>query len=287
MTACTASSALVPGTREEEEAKVGRALAGEEKFDTEFRIMHPNGDIRTIRGIGDVYRNGDGEPLRMLGANWDITREKAIKEEMAVLIDQLKTSNEDLERFSYIASHDLREPLRGMRNFASFLLEDYGDKLDDEGKGYLATINKLGGRLESYLEDLLKYARLGQEEMAHQEVDMGDLLTELAAGISDAREAGTVEVRVENPMPTIHADPVKLAMVFGNLVRNGLKYNESEVRRVTIQYAGQRGRGHHGFVIEDNGIGIKPHHRQRIFTLFKRLHAKDAYGGGSGMVLHW
>lgn len=280
------SAALVPETREQEKAKVARALAGEEKFDTEFRVVHPTGEVRTIRGMGDVFRGVDGQPLRMLGANWDVTREKATEEEMASLIDQLRNSNEDLERFAYIASHDLREPLRGMRNFSSFLIEDYGDKLDDEGLGYLATIDKLGGRLEAYLEDLLRYARLGQEEMAVQMVDMAELLGELCDTVRDSHEPASVSVEIEGSMPRISVDPVKLSMVFGNLLRNGLKYNESSTPRVTVRYQAQPEAGMHEFVVEDNGIGIKPDQRERIFTLFKRLHAKDAYGGGgTGMGL--
>ena len=280
------TAGLVPGTREVEEAKVARALAGDEKFDTEFQIVHPARGVRTIRGVGDVYWDEDGTPVRMLGANWDITRERAVSDRMELLIEELHRSNEDLERFAYIASHDLREPLRGMRNFSEFLIEDFGEKLDDTGREYLQTIQTLGARLDAYLEDLLKYARLGQEAMAVQDTPMTELLEEVADTARAGHPDGEVEISVPADLPTIRCDRVKMSMVFGNLIRNALKYNESDVRRVEVTWRrNPADPSMHEFVIRDNGIGIPDHLQERVFTLFKRLHPRDAYGGGTGMGL--
>ena len=279
------SRSLLPGTRQEEESKIDRALTGEEKFDTEFVIRRGDGQLRTIRAVADVHRDEAGTPVRMLGANWDVTEERRAESEMERLIGTLSQANDHLERFAEIAAHDLRVPLGEIQAASDQIADAYSERLDETGVEYLHTIGKLGARLDTYLADLLEYGRLGQETMAYQETNSYALVTEIADTAAASYDVGTVEITIDEALPTLHCDRVKLAMVFGNLVRNGLKYSEETVRTLRIGYRWDPDLELHEFSVTDNGIGIDPKLQDRVFTLFKRLHGRDAYGGGSGMGL--
>ncbi len=202
------------------------------------------------------------------------------------LVDRLRRSNRELEEFAATVAHDLKEPLRGIRTLARFLAEDYGERLDQEGRDRLATVERLGGRLEAYVEALFQHARVGQEPLSRRETDVAALLAEVVDTVT-ATECGEgeCEVAVEAPMPTMRCDSVMLALVFSNLIRNGIKYNEAHPKRIRIRYLADAHPGLHTFSVTDNGIGIRADHRAHVFTTFKRLHPRDAYGGGTGMGL--
>lgn len=245
-------------------------------FDTEYRLRTKSGEYRWFRVSGQAAREHADGPVRMAGSIQDI-HERVVAEK------ELRRSNDELEQFAYIASHDLREPLRGMRNFAQFLIEDYSEQLDEEGRTYLDTIRTLGDRLEKYLDSLLFFSRLGREEMSYQQVELRALVTEtIETYFSDA--GPEVEFRVQADMPVARCDPLKLSLVFRNLIQNAIRYNTNAHKRVELSCSKKR-RGFYRFIVKDNGIGMKPDHWKRIFTLFKRLHPKDEFAGGTGIGL--
>lgn len=251
-------------------------LKNKYKFDVEYRIRWPNQEIRYIRSIADIFYDEDNRAFRMVGANWDITEPKLMENE-------LKRSNEDLDQFAYIASHDLREPLRGMRNFSQFLIDDYSDTLDEEGKGYLDVIQKLGKRLEKYLDSLLYFSRLGREKLAFKKTNLSELIPEIYNTYLDP-SLKNIEIKYSSDLPSIVCDPIKLTKILGNLFQNAVRYNHSQVKIIELEYE-QLGEDRHQFWVRDNGIGMKPEHWNRIFTIFKRLHPKDEYDQGSGLGL--
>lgn len=251
-------------------------LAGKTSFRLRYRLRMKSGEYRWFLGSGQASQAVPGGPMRMVGSIQDV-HEQVLGEEA------LRKSNEELEQFAYIASHDLREPLRGMRNFAQFLIEDYREAFDDDGRLYLDSIKKLGERLESFLDSLLYYSRLGRSEMAYQHVSLNTVVSE-AIQTYLGPERADVQIDVQGNLPTVFCDPLKLSLIFGNLIINAIRYNLESEKRISIRHH-VTDEGLHQFEVRDNGIGIKPAHWERVFTLFKRLHPREEFEGGAGMGL--
>jgi signal transduction histidine kinase len=208
--------------------------------------------------------------------------------------DALLRSNKELDDFAYIASHDLKEPLRGIHNYASFLIEDYGARLDEEGRRRLETLMRLTRRMEGLIDNLLAYSRLGRTELAIRETDLDRVVRDVVEETRIWLDGQGVEVRMPERLPKLLCDAVRVGEVFRNLISNAAKYNDKSEKWVEIGVRNgvDRGRMPAGtaaderqtvFYVRDNGIGIPEKHRERVFQIFKRLHGRDKYGGGSGV----
>jgi light-regulated signal transduction histidine kinase (bacteriophytochrome) len=203
-------------------------------------------------------------------------------EEIAALNRALARSNAELDAFTYIASHDLREPLRGIRNYAGMLREDHADRLDAEGAELLETLMRLTTRMDGLIESLFEYSRLGRTEMKVVPTDLGEVLDDVLHSLAhQVREAG-VEIRVPRPLPTVICDAVRVGQVFQNLVHNAIKYNDRPGAWVEV---GWTEGAPPVLYVRDNGIGIPERHHEAIFRIYKRLHARDKFGGGTGVGL--
>ncbi|MBL4805048.1 MAG: hypothetical protein JKY71_09300 [Alphaproteobacteria bacterium] len=204
---------------------------------------------------------------------------------------RLEISNRDLEDFAHVASHDLKEPLRGMYNYAEFLIEDYSDKLDEDGKNKLETLRKLAQRMESFIESLLEYSMLTNEEFRIQKTDLNDIATNVLKMQQIWLEEHNAEVVIKGELPTVYCDPVRTAEVYRNLITNGVKYNDSEQKVVELGYTTsfEQWKDIPILFVKDNGIGIDEKNKNQVFKMFKRLHGREAYGGGTGagLTLVW
>jgi signal transduction histidine kinase len=223
-------------------------------------------------------------------------------EELQRLNAELERSNIELDSFAYIASHDLKEPLRGIHNYSHFLLEDYADQLDDEGASKLHTLIRLTQRMETLIDSLLYYSRVGRAELAVRDINLDEVLNQTLELLAPRVHELGVEVRRPCVLPTVRADHARVGEVFSNLIANALKYNDKAERWVEIgwQECGVR-RAEDGitealvsalptphssfFYVRDNGLGIAPEHHENVFRIFKRLHGRDEYGGGVGAGL--
>lgn len=209
-------------------------------------------------------------------------------EELSRLNEELTRSNVELDSFAYVASHDLKEPLRGLHNYAHFLIEDYGDQLDAEGRYKLATLIRLTQRMEALIDSLLHYSRVGRAELTLVEVDLNAELADVVNLLdSRLRESG-VELRIVQPLPRVCADQGRVREVFSNLITNAIKYNDKLKKWIEIGYkrvSDDEGADAYVFYVRDNGIGVPEEHQETIFRIFKRLHSRDAYGGGVGAGL--
>lgn len=245
--------------------------------ETEETVLCPDGRTRTLFTKKVRFYDIDNNAF-ILGVARDITDMKATENE-------LKRSNEELDDFAYIASHDLKEPLRGIHNYASFLIEDYEDDLDEDGKYKLNRLQILSQRMEKLINDLLYFSRLGRGDEAVKLVDLNeevDAVRDLISGYDD------VEIKVHGTLPSIECDSVRISEIFRNLITNGIKYNNSDHKIVEIgvdQGKSIIGLDYYVFYVRDNGIGIAPRFHKDVFRIFKRLHKKDAYGGGTGSGL--
>jgi light-regulated signal transduction histidine kinase (bacteriophytochrome) len=205
-------------------------------------------------------------------------------EEVEALNRSLARSNQELDAFTYIASHDLREPLRGIHNYAAMLQEDYAGRLDDEADQRLDTLMRLTRRMDGLIESLFEYSRMGRVELEIVPTDLQRVLDDVLETLAhQIRETGA-EVRVPRPLPTVPCDALRAGQVFQNLIGNALKYNDRADREVEVGWSQEAG-APVVFHVRDNGIGIAEPHREVIFRIYKRLHPRDRYGGGTGVGL--
>lgn len=219
-------------------------------------------------------------------------------EELQQLNLELTRSNQELDSFAYIASHDLKEPLRGIHNYSHFLLEDYAEQFDEEGAGKLQTLIRLTQRMETLIDSLLYYSRVGRAELAVRATNLDATLDETLELLAPRLQESGVEVRRPRPLPTVEADQARIGEVFTNLMTNAVKYNDKAEKWVEIGWEEGPGAGDEGlekegdpnipapiFYVRDNGIGINAVNREQVFRIFRRLHGREEFGGGVGAGL--
>ncbi|MGB0720278.1 MAG: sensor histidine kinase, partial [Bdellovibrionales bacterium] len=205
----------------------------------------------------------------------DITERKKSEEEIL-------RSNTELERFAYVASHDLQEPLRMVTNFTGLLERQYGDKLDDTAKEYIRYAYDGGRRMQELVNDLLEYARLGQEAESVKSVNLNGLMILVKENLKESIDASGAVIDYDE-LPIVSATPVRLLRVMQNLIGNAMKYQAPDAKpHITI--SAKEDNGIWEIALRDNGIGMKPEYCEKIFEPFKRLHAKHEYSG-TGMGL--
>lgn len=196
---------------------------------------------------------------------------------------ELARSNLELERFAYIASHDLQEPLRTVANFVGLLERRYGEQLDEEGRGLIGHAVEGSRRMSTLIEKLLGYSRAGRDDVAIP-VDLDELWRSTIDSLGAAIEASGARTLVD-PLPIVIGDPAQLQQVFLNLVGNSLKYRRPEVPPI-IRARAEVVDGWAEISVSDNGIGIDPAHHDEVFQMFKRLHTREEYpGSGMGLAI--
>ncbi|MFM1843520.1 MAG: hypothetical protein RLZZ490_2263 [Cyanobacteriota bacterium] len=208
-------------------------------------------------------------------------------DELASVNLELQQSNNELDAFAYIASHDLKEPLRGIHNYANFLLEDYQDVLDAEGVDKLHTLTRLTQRMESLIEALLKFSRLGRQELQMRKIDLNGLVQDIQEVFAMNPQWQGCVLRVPNPLPTVWGDRLLIEEVFTNLISNAFKYNDQAEKwaEITWQEPTPDKPQLLTIAVRDNGIGIREKHLDSVFRIFKRLHPPKKYSGGTGAGL--
>jgi len=206
--------------------------------------------------------------------------ERAVSERTANLQEALN----QLETFSYTVSHDLRSPLRAMQGFAHLALEEYGEKLDDQGREYLTRIKNAAERLDRLIQDLLSYTRIARSDAPLADLDLDKITREIVENYPNLRSPAA-EVDIEGTLPHVMGQESALTQVIANLLGNAVKFVPSGVVPqidVRAENRGDRVR----LWIEDNGIGVKPQDADRIFSMFVRVHETAQYGGtGVGLAI--
>lgn len=211
-------------------------------------------------------------------------------EELTRLNAELERSNSDLDAFAFTTSHDMKEPLRGIHHYATFLMEDYGDRLDAEGHSRLESLVRLSQRMEDLVESMLRYARLGRAQLSYEDVDLNALVAETVDLHRMMLEQNGAVVNVPRPLPVVRCDRVQVGQLFANLITNAVKYNDKPRKSIEIGHREPVG-GDEGptrsptIYVKDDGIGMPEKHHQTVFRLFKRLHGRDKFGGGTGAGL--
>ena len=197
---------------------------------------------------------------------------------------ELERSNRDLEQFAYVASHDLQEPLRKVASFCQMLENRYAEQLDERAKQYIAYAVDGAKRMQGLINDLLAFSRVGQPGTSFGPVDLneaaGRAVSELEAAIEDSDATITVD-----RLPVVPGERGLLIQLFANLIGNSIKFRRVDAPPV-IRITAEQQNGEWEFACKDNGIGIEPSYRERVFAIFQRLHPRDAYPGtGIGLAL--
>jgi two-component system, LuxR family, sensor kinase FixL len=238
---------------------------------------------------------------KMTGYVWsirDITKRKQAEAELKMYAEKLQQSNQELEEFAFIASHDLKEPLRKVKSFGDFLIERISDKLDETETDFLARMISSTQRMQEMIEGLLELSRVSSAGKPFEDVDLveviGDVLEELAVLVEERK--AIIEV---DALPTVHGDVVQMHQLFRNLIWNALKFVQpgqqpiiliKEYPKVRIGGSGavlyDLGKDYFQIAVEDNGIGFSEEEAKNIFLPFQRLHGKSQYeGSGIGLAV--
>jgi PAS domain S-box-containing protein len=273
--------------RTSEERIIGttRMVSGRRKNGVVFPI-----DLSVSAVVG-----GSGKTF--VGIVRDISERMRQEERMKTTLAQLEAytadlerSNHDLDEFAYIASHDLKEPLRGLHNHSRFLLEDYEEKLDEDGVRRLNRLVRLSQRMEKLVNDLLYFSRIGRQQLAVKRTDIGSIIRDVVGTMELFLEERHAKVVIDGMLPEVVCDAPRLTEVFRNLVTNAIKYNDKPVPLISVgyleRYAGKDGTtARNVFYVKDNGKGIPQEFHEDIFRIFKRLEKSQDSEDGTGAGL--
>ncbi len=283
-------SLIIPEDQELVRAQVDELLDGKRTSTViEKRLMLADGSHVWVQNSGALLRDAEGLPLSFIDLCEDISILKMSAVELGQLVDQrtsdLQDKTKQMESFCYTIAHDLRAPLRAIAGYAEFLRQDFSGVLPNEGLDYVHRIEASAARLDRLISDLLGYTRVQQVPLIQEEVD----LTTVVAGVIDhvRRDIGVIGMNIElvAPLGCVRADGVTLEHVFFNLISNAIKFRREGVPPVIRIYSEQTADRLRVWV-EDNGIGIDPRFKDRIFGMFERLHPEKIISGtGVGLAI--
>ena len=239
-------------------------------------IRFPDGKRRTLYTQKIRFKAINGEKF-ILGIGRDVTEREA-------LIQSLTDSNEELERFAYLASHDLQEPLRMVVNFTELLESEYGSKLPQEAREYLRFASSAGHRMQIMVNDLLEYSREGQEAQRLVNVDFNLSLEDAKENLMESIKQHNAEI-TNDKLPVVKANPIRITRLFQNIIGNAIKYTDDN-KKPQIHITATQKNNLWLFSVTDNGIGMNGQYFEKIFIPFKRLHSYNDYKGtGVGLSI--
>lgn len=259
-------------TKEKRIIGIGREVKGRRKDGTIFDI-----DLHVSEVIVP------GKKIYM-GMFRDITERKRTETIASQLMEKLEESNTELERFAYVASHDLREPLRLVANFARLLKKEYTGELNAVAGEYIEIITQSANRMYAMVSDLLEYARIGNEELTFSHVDLNKEMKHVLENLATAIEEHHAVITYDH-LPTVMGNPVQLMRLLQNLAGNAVKFH-AKGTSPKVHVSAVQDEGFWRFSIKDNGIGMAREYTDQIFEPFRQLHARNEYmGTGIGLAV--
>jgi signal transduction histidine kinase len=243
----------------------------------------------TQRAVLNILDDFEMEKNKVELANQQLEKEieerKRVETEIQGVNTELFAANKELESFSYSVSHDLRAPLRTIDGFSHALLEDYADKMDDEGKAHLNRIRAATQRMGLLIDDLLNLSRLSRTEMRRQSLDISALACSIASDLQKDQPERRIELQIEDGLKAT-GDPGLLRVVLENLLNNAWKFtSKRDSAHIEFGMARGNGNGAAAYFVRDDGAGFDPAYADRLFGVFQRLHAMTEFAGtGVGLA---
>ena len=274
--------------------ELGRPVEGFETFvagigdggvdEREWTYIRRDGSRFPVQLAVSAVRDAAGAPLGYIGVAQDISLRQSADREIRDLNQALQQTVGELESFSYSVSHDLRAPLRHIDGYSRMLIDDLGDRLDEEPRRFLDSISRSSRRMGQLIDDLLSLSRLGRKALARQAVDMTLLAEETWREVAvDMRSEAQF---VLAPLPTISGDPALLRQVWLNLLSNAAKYSARKGAEARIEVSAVRDEDTVTYNVKDNGVGFDSRYADKLFGVFQRLHAQDEFEGtGVGLAI--
>lgn len=273
----------IGGDLEKVQKSIQESIESKSKWSCRFNYVMPNGELKILLGSGtpNILANGT---IQFNSILLDVTQEAKNQELLKRYTLELERSNEELEQFAYVASHDLQEPLRMISSFMDLLKRKYVDKIDEKGQQYINFATDGAKRMKNLILDLLEYSRVGKTNEVREDVDLNLLLLEF----KESRRKVIKEKKatlVFNKLPILQSYRVPLTQIFHCLLDNALNYSKTDCFPI-IEINFKEEERNFLFSIKDNGIGIHPDYHEKIFLIFQRLHNNDKFAGtGIGLSI--
>jgi PAS domain S-box-containing protein len=260
--------------------------------EVESRWMRANGTWMDVWIGTTTIRDAEGAFIRSRSAARDVSETKRLAWDLRQKADELWKANaqlirinQQLEEFSYVVSHDLKEPLRTLEAFSNFLAQDYGPRLEGDGQMFIDHLVQASRRLGRMIDDLLALSRTGRVIHSPRPFEWGPLLETVLSDLQDLIARRGACIVVEDRLPSCLGDPERIIQLLSNLVTNGLRYSRGDTPEIVIGSVESKGQ-HATLFVRDNGIGIEPEYHEQIFRLFRRLHRREEYEGtGAGLTI--
>jgi len=295
---------LHPDDRDYTNQIIHRAYKDHQPFNYYHRIIRPDGDVRILLAHGEVITNEKGEPIKMTGTGQDVTERKMAEDMLKKTSLELEQKNKELERsnnelasFSYIASHDLQEPLRKIQTFSERILQMENERLSDTGKDHFKRMQSSALRMQILIEDLLSYSRVNTTEKRFEQTDINLLVEEVKNDLSDMIHAKNVIIDA-SPLPPFKIIPFQFRQLLTNIISNSIKFSKQDCRPyISIEANFVKGdltnepeadaeKTYYHLSFQDNGIGFEQKFSKKIFEIFQRLHGRHEYPGtGIGLAI--
>jgi PAS domain S-box-containing protein len=252
--------------------------------------MEATTETKFIQSLLAPVFDAEGRVVGTQGAFWNATAWKRAERQLqktaqnlARVNEELQRSNDDLQQFAYVASHDLQEPLRMVKSFTQLLQKRYHDRLDADANDFITFAVDGATRMQGLIDDLLTYSRVSTRGKPLTETDCQAVLRKAIANLRAATDEADARVSYDS-LPHVRADPTQLVQLFQNLIGNALKFRRAQPPRIHVWARYERGEWLFG--VRDNGIGIDERHQERIFQIFQRLHTREQYpGSGIGLAV--
>lgn len=277
---------------------VEEALKTKKTYSFEHRLIDLEGKEKTVHTQGWITTNEKNNLLRFIGNTVDITEMKVYEKDLKYKIEELNRSNQDLEQFAYIASHDLQEPLRKIMAFGDRLNTKYGNHLDSDGQFYLSRMLDAANRMKTLMENLLSYSRVSTKIEPFEMVDLGLIVEGILSDFEMKIQEVDAQIMIM-PMPVLNGLPTQMQQLFQNLISNALKFVKLNVKPIISMEACEvdkreisllgipfKHNKYYKIIVTDNGIGFDAEYSEKIFLIFQRLHGRSEYEGtGLGLAI--
>ena len=280
------------------------AFVNHQPFNFYHRVVRPDGTIRILHGRGEVTMNEDGQPISMAGTAQDVTELKQAENEIRKITDELMRYNKELEQtnkalesFTFVASHDLQEPVRKIRTFLNLIAEKETGNLSEKSKDYMNRTIRAATQMQQLIHDLLLYSRTTTSSEHFKKTDLNNILHDVTTELKEMIEEKNAFVVTER-LPELEVIPFQFHQLFVNMISNSLKFSGADrkphihikadmVDKDSLELTnGNIYERYYRITISDNGIGFDPRYDDKIFDLFQRLHSKNKYSGtGIGLAI--